>query len=141
MNIEEQQQLDDLLDLWEEAQEKGEDVTPESLCANAPELLPLFKQQIQSLEKIDQVLGTQTDELQDEAMDDLPESTIDEELIASIGLTEAQFHAEGALGRVYVAKDTQLNREVAIKFMQKRHMRDRQRRERFCLEAEITSRL
>lgn len=141
MNIEQQQQLDDLLDLWEEAQENGDDVTPESLCAKTPELLPFLKQQIQSLEKINQVLGTQTDDLQDDAMDDLPESTIDEELIASIGLTDAQFHAEGALGRVYVAKDTQLNREVAIKFMQKRHMHDRQRRERFCLEAEITSRL
>lgn len=141
MNLEQQQQLDELLDLWEEAQERGEVITPESLCEKSTELLPLLKQQIQSLERIDEVLGTQTDALLDGALNDLPESSIDEDLIASIGLTDAQFHAEGALGRVYVAKDKQLNREVAIKFMQKRHMRDRQRRERFCLEAEITSRL
>jgi len=141
MTPEQQQRLDDLLDFWEEAQETGKDITPESLCKKNPELLPLLKQQIQSLGQIDEVLKTRTDALQEDAMGDLPESTINEDLIASIGLTDAQFHAEGALGRVYVAKDKQLNREVAIKFMQQRHMLDRQRRERFCLEAEITSRL
>ena len=133
--------IEDLLDQWEEAQEQGNPITAESLCAEHPELAADLKKQIDSLTQINQMLGTQTETFQHHENDDLPELTLDEKLIANIGLTEAHFHAEGALGRVYLAQDTELNREVAVKFMQKRHMHDQARKERFCLEAEITSRL
>src|SRR5204862_5867866 len=47
-------------------------------------------------------------------------------------------HARGGLGEVYVALDTELNREVALKEIQDRHVDDAGSRARFLLEAEIT---
>src|SRR3954466_278473 len=50
-------------------------------------------------------------------------------------------HARGGLGAVFVALDSELNREVALKQSPARHADDPDSRARFLLEAEVTGRL
>lgn len=47
-------------------------------------------------------------------------------------------HAKGALGEVFVARDDELNREVALKRIRDHHVDTPQNRARFLLEAEVT---
>ena len=46
--------------------------------------------------------------------------------------------AEGGLGRLSVARDLELNREVALKEIKERHADDERSRDKFVLEAEVT---
>jgi serine/threonine-protein kinase len=50
-------------------------------------------------------------------------------------------HARGGIGTVFVALDSELNREVALKQIQTHHADDPASRSRFLLEAEVTGRL
>src|SRR5262249_24826697 len=52
-----------------------------------------------------------------------------------------RLHARGGLGEVYLARDTVLQREVALKQVQEQHRDHAGSRERFLREAELTGRL
>ena len=52
-----------------------------------------------------------------------------------------RLHAKGGIGKVSVAQDTELNREVAFKELQQRFADDTDSRSRFLREAEITGNL
>src|SRR5262249_16960661 len=49
-----------------------------------------------------------------------------------------RLHAQGGLGEGFVADDTELHREVALKEIRPSHAHGPQRRTRFGLEAEVT---
>src|SRR5436309_1616184 len=50
-------------------------------------------------------------------------------------------HASGGLGEVFTARDTELNREVAVKRIKSRYADDPGSRSRFLSEATLTARL
>ena len=54
---------------------------------------------------------------------------------------QLRLHAQGGLGMVFRADDRRLSREVAVKFIRSNLADDTESRDRFRLEAEITSRL
>jgi serine/threonine-protein kinase len=52
-----------------------------------------------------------------------------------------RFHKEGGLGEVYLARDSQLHRIVALKRIKHTKVAEKDKRDRFVVEAEITGRL
>ena len=65
-------------------------------------------------------------------------STMGEETSAGTRFRILRPHARGGLGKVFVAEDGELHREVALKEIQGRHADNPTSRARFVLEAEIT---
>src|SRR5262249_52510819 len=51
----------ELLERWEEQQEKGDPKTPEELCANCPELLETVKKHIAELNDLQRLVDTPCD--------------------------------------------------------------------------------
>lgn len=127
--------LESLLDDWEALKSRGQSVDPEQLCQPHPQCREAFLKAIAALSSIDTRLLPEHENRQD---DTLPSDT---HLAGRIGLTHLREHAQGAIGRVCIALDPELNREVAIKFLQPRYLKDEYHRKRFMIEAEITSRL
>ena len=134
-----QTRLDELLDQWEEAREEGQELTAEELCRDCPELVDEVKRQIEALRKIDGELNTNRGESS-------AESTMDEirsqdSVAMHCDLTDLRFHARGGLGIVCAARDEKLRRDLAVKFLRRRLAKVSECRERFLVEAEVTSRL
>jgi len=66
---------------------------------------------------------------------------IDDTLVMESHFGKLRLHAQGGLGMVFRAEDQELSREVAVKFIRTNLADDSESRDRFRLEAEITSRL
>jgi eukaryotic-like serine/threonine-protein kinase len=111
-----QETVEQLLARWDELREQGQEVAPEQLCADSPELLVHLKAQIQRLRSMDWL---------DTPMDEPPVSYHGPGGKAGRGLTVPAtiggryrlegLIAEGGFGQVWRATDTALQRPVAVK--------------------------
>jgi serine/threonine protein kinase len=140
--------LDDLLDQWEEARARGENLDLELLCQPAPELLEPLRAKIEVLKKMDARLQDDPDATalhsslrrQQRGTEDRA-AIIKERPQLQTGFENLRFHAQGGLGMVFEGTDVRLHRNVALKFMHGHLSEMPWARERFLLEAEITGRL
>ncbi len=130
--------LAELLDLWEEAAERGEQLDPRELCADSPELLPDLTRQIEKLRAMDARLKQEPEATVPVRRDGGGRRTT-EETRASFQLVERL--AQGGLGVVYRARDGELHRDVVLKFIHTHIARSEEHRLMFRREAEVTSRL
>ena len=133
MNQEER--LDELLDLWEDAQERGQNVSPQELCAACPELLPQLEKKISALKSVNEWMSVTNKVKPGESV------LAFEQIKLESDYANLSVHAEGGLGIVYAAEDRDLYRNVAIKFLKRQCAVDPNSRRQFSVEAEVTSRL
>ena len=125
--------IEDLLDQWEESLERGQKLSVEELCRDCPEYAEALQAKIDALLKMDARLSGQ---LADSDSDSSAET-----LSVKSEISQLAFHAKGGLGAVYRAMESELNREVAVKFIHRNLVSSSDSCERFALEAEVTGRL
>jgi serine/threonine protein kinase len=130
--------LDDLLDRWEEAREQGEELLPEVLCKEHPDLLPEVRRQIQALKAVSLQFGGGQNEEGDDSSKLAWSPASHFEMLNRFEIIK--LHASGGLGHIYLAQDKVLDRPVAIKFLKRADLSPEQLN-RFEWEARITGRL
>ena len=138
--------LNELLDHLEEMAGRGEAISVHQLCLDSPELAAELERRVKALRDVDLALGNAEDHdpstvglsASPSAGGSSPLPSIAPALSTFIPL---RFHARGGLGEVFVTRDTQLNREVALKLILQPRAGQPESRRRFLREAEITSRL
>jgi serine/threonine-protein kinase len=139
--------LEELLLRWEELHDQGQDVTVDDLCPDSPEVAAELARRIAALRVMDSLLETVRGPARDSSLQPFTTATSKgasrgrEFATSRAEYRDLRFHAAGALGEVFMAHDTKLNREVALKFLKPSRGRDPESRRRFFLEAEVTSRL
>ncbi len=120
--------IEDLLDEYEDACQRGVSVDILELCRNHPHLAIEVQLRVQKLQKINRKLAGQ--------IEPTPVALSFETQVANL-----KYLAKGGLGIVYAGSDVGLNRQIAVKFMHADRAGDATGREYFRLEAEVTGRL
>ncbi len=132
--------LAELLLRWEELQEEGQSLTADELCSTCPELAEELGRRIAMLRRLDPLLDATT-AYGDEQRTPTSGVSSRETATARAEFRDLRFHAAGALGEVFLARNAELNREVALKFLKPGRTRDPDSLRRFLQEAEVTGRL
>ncbi len=139
------QDIEDLLSIWEQRLEVGQEITPEELCRDCPDLLPEVQRQIRAmraLQPVESYFGRTSSRKESDTKPDAERirKLIDLLINVTTGYQIERHHASGGLGDVFVAVDPVLNRRVAVKFPRTARMSPEQRM-RFEREARVTGRL
>ncbi len=138
--------LAELFQEWRQLREKGTPATAEELCADAPELIDALNEQIRSAQTATAHRST-ADFLDPNVLtapmseEESPPPRPDMAVSAASRFADLKFHDRGGLGEIYRARDEELGRSVALKFIKFKHLEDSERVDSFRTEAEITSRL
>ena len=129
-------ELEELLARWDELHERGIPVTAEELCEHRPELAEKLNKRIHVLEVMGSLLYQNQSGLSDHTSGPAHSSAS-----STLRFVDLHFHARGGLGEVYRAQNVEFERQVAIKFLSKKHAESQRDRRRFMREAVITARL
>ena len=137
--------LSELLLRWEESKENENGRSLDELCAQCPDLIEELRRLVAELTALDAVVRTENIGMTSGEPDrgtNIPSRVASDRLdLAGSRYHPLFFHARGNLGEVYVARDEELHRKVALKVIRKRKASDMGSLRRFRLEAEITGRL
>src|SRR5690349_9999630 len=127
----------DLVIKWEECRERGEDCTASQLAPNEPLLAAELQRQIGLLGQLpESPVATAKCEgvtAVDDAMRQLPIDGAE----GPPRFQATRFHARGGLGKVYLGRDRQLGREIALKEIREEYAQSREANARFIREAVI----
>ena len=131
--------IEELLDRWEDERRQGVDVDLGVLCEAHPDLLPELRRRVAELDEVGSILER-------EAPDKLLETSNPFEMIShdevalTLRLSELSLFDLGGMGVVGRAKDSELRREVAVKFMKPAN-NSPVNQERFLNEVKVTGRM
>jgi len=150
--------LMDLLLRWEECRREGREVSAEALCADCPEHTNELLRRIDILLAMDGLLGDEDDppplgedspltsgpvngQVQGRGQNGDTDADRADSASRSPRYRRSRLLAQGGLGDIFVARDTELNRDVALKEIRGCSASDPASRERFLTEAEVTGNL
>ncbi len=133
--------LAELLLRWEELHDEGRSISADELCLPCPELAQELGRRIALLRQLDPVLADATATAGDSARPAAAGDSSRQSASARADFRDLRFHAAGGLGEVFMARNAELNREVALKFLKAERSHDPESLRRFLQEAEVTGRL
>jgi len=139
-----QSRLEALLLRWEQLRHDGHDATVEELCPGSPDLASELGRRIAAQRRLYEFLNLSEVDATTSPISPSPGSASSqsrESATATAEYRDLRFHAAGGLGEVYLARNSELSRDVALKFLKQDKAGNRDNLRRFLLEAEVTSRL
>ena len=135
------ERLAELLVRWKDEYQQGHDLSPAELCRDIPHLIERAAREIaQCIHQWSTDAGQTPDPTPAPAPPGASPPTL-AAAFAGLRYEPLRHHASGGLGDVFVARDQELGREIALKRIQPQFADEPDSRARFEREAEITGRL